>query len=136
VTETARGAWPHAALPRLASAQIPAGLDEAAARFRSLAVSRRLLVLLDNPRDAQQVRPLLPASSTCGVLVTSRRVLATLGAPRSCPCRSSHPISATTSTGRAQPDAIFGYTSSAQLAVSNGFSRRTPERGPVVHAHP
>ncbi len=59
-------------------AQIPTSVEEAAARFRSLAAERRLLLLLDNAHDAEQVRPLLPASPTCAVLVTSRQVLATL----------------------------------------------------------
>jgi hypothetical protein len=62
----------------LDSAQIPAEVEEAAARFRSLAAGRRLLVLLDNARDAEQVRPLLPASRGCGVLITSRHALTTL----------------------------------------------------------
>jgi DNA-binding SARP family transcriptional activator len=57
---------------------IPRELDEAAGRFRSLAAERRLLVLLDNAHGAEQVRPLLPASPGCGVVITSRRVLATL----------------------------------------------------------
>ena len=59
-------------------AQLPTSVEEAAARFRSLAAERRLLLLLDNAHDAEQVRPLLPASPTCAVLVTSRPVLATL----------------------------------------------------------
>jgi tetratricopeptide (TPR) repeat protein len=63
-------------------AQIPTETEEAAARFRSLAAERRLLVLLDNAAGAEQVRPLLPASPTCGVLVTSRHVLATLEGTR------------------------------------------------------
>src|SRR5207244_9869267 len=63
-------------------AQIPAGVEEAAAQFRSLAAGRRLLVVLDNAASAEQVRPLLPASSTCGVLITSRHVLATLEGTR------------------------------------------------------
>ncbi len=58
--------------------QIPTETEEAAARFRSLAAGRRLLVLLDNAGGPEQVRPLLPASPSCGVVVTSRRVLATL----------------------------------------------------------
>ena len=59
-------------------AQIPDQAEEAAVRFRSLAAEQRLLILLDNAHDAEQVRPLLPASPTCRVLVTSRQVLATL----------------------------------------------------------
>jgi DNA-binding SARP family transcriptional activator len=53
-------------------------VDEAAARFRELTAGRRLLVVLDNARDAGQVRPLVPAAPGSAVLVTSRRVLALL----------------------------------------------------------
>jgi DNA-binding SARP family transcriptional activator/tetratricopeptide (TPR) repeat protein len=62
----------------LAPAQVPAEVEEAAARFRSLAAHRRLLMLLDNARDAEQVRPLLPASRSYAVLITSRQALTTL----------------------------------------------------------
>ncbi|MET8160525.1 BTAD domain-containing putative transcriptional regulator [Sphaerisporangium sp. NPDC005289] len=59
---------------------VRADTDEAAARFRSLTDGRRLLLLLDNARDAAQVRPLLPASPTCRVLITARRMLTSLDA--------------------------------------------------------
>src|SRR5262249_22106924 len=61
---------------------VPVELEEAAARFRSLVSGRRLLVLLDNARSAEQVRPLLPGCPTCAALVTGRRALATLEGSR------------------------------------------------------
>jgi tetratricopeptide (TPR) repeat protein len=62
--------------------RIPTNVEEAAARFRSLVTRRRLLLLLDNAATAEQVRPLLPAGSTCAVLVTSRDALVALDGAR------------------------------------------------------
>jgi DNA-binding SARP family transcriptional activator/tetratricopeptide (TPR) repeat protein len=56
----------------------PPDIDEAAARFRSVTATRRMLVVLDNAVDANQVRPLLPGGRGCAVVVTSRKVLSTL----------------------------------------------------------
>ena len=54
------------------AASMPHGLAERAARYRTALHGRRMLVLLDNARDEEQVRPLLPGSGSCLVVVTSR----------------------------------------------------------------
>jgi tetratricopeptide (TPR) repeat protein len=57
---------------------LPDGLEERVSLYRSALSSRRVLVVLDNARDAGQVRPLLPVTAGCAALVTSRTGLSEL----------------------------------------------------------
>jgi DNA-binding SARP family transcriptional activator len=60
--------------------RVPVGQDEQAALYRSLLAGRQMLIVLDNARDEQQVRPLLPDSPRSLILITSRSQLTGLAA--------------------------------------------------------
>ncbi|MBD0695535.1 AfsR/SARP family transcriptional regulator [Streptomyces sp. CBMA123] len=63
-------------LHTLGVTESPDSLEQRAALYRSLLASRRMLILLDNARDAEQIRSLIPGVSGCAVLATSRSRLA------------------------------------------------------------
>ena len=59
----------------MSPSRIPPGVDAKAGLYRILLDSRRMLVLLDNARTADQVRPMLPPTRTCLTLITSRSAM-------------------------------------------------------------
>ena len=63
-------------------ARIPADEEGRAAQYRSQLTGRRLLIVLDDAKDAAHVRPLLPGSSSCAVLVTTRNRMPDLAGSR------------------------------------------------------
>jgi tetratricopeptide (TPR) repeat protein len=62
----------------VAPKSIPAELDAKAALYRSRLAGKRILILLDNARSAEHVRPLLPGTSSCVAIITSRNRLDSL----------------------------------------------------------
>jgi DNA-binding SARP family transcriptional activator len=71
---------------------VPHDLDARAALYRSILAGRQLLLLLDNARDAGQVRPLLPGSPGCFVLITSRNPMTSLAAAEGAHCLILDPL--------------------------------------------
>jgi DNA-binding SARP family transcriptional activator len=62
------------------SDRVPTELDEQASLYRSLLYGKKLLLLLDNGHSSVDILPLVPGSSTCAVILTSRSPLPALAA--------------------------------------------------------
>ena len=63
-------------------ARVPVDVEERAAMYRTRLAERQMLIVLDDARDAAQVRPLLPGTGSCAVIVSSRHRLSDLAGSR------------------------------------------------------
>ncbi|MDX3455724.1 tetratricopeptide repeat protein [Streptomyces sp. ME02-8801-2C] len=91
--------------------RVPAGAEAQFGLYRSLCAGKRLLVLLDNARDAEQVRPLLPGAPGCLALVTSRNQLTGLVA-----ADGAHPLRVDLLTTAEARQLLAGRLGPARLA--------------------
>jgi DNA-binding SARP family transcriptional activator/tetratricopeptide (TPR) repeat protein len=92
---------------------IPAGADAQAGLYRSLLSGKRMLVVLDNARDAEQIRLLLPGSPGCMVLVTSRGQLRGLVA-----CENAHYLPLDLLSGTEAHEMLSRRVGAARLAAA------------------
>jgi DNA-binding SARP family transcriptional activator/tetratricopeptide (TPR) repeat protein len=98
--------------------RVPPDEEGQSGLYRSLLADKRVLVLLDNARDADQVRPLLPGTPGCLVLVTSRDQLSALVATE-----GAYPLPL---------DLLSEADSTALLAGHLGTERVTGDRSAVA----
>ncbi|MFI0538631.1 AfsR/SARP family transcriptional regulator [Streptomyces sp. WSLK1-3] len=96
----------------VAPRELPEDQDVLAARLRTVLAGRRVLVLLDNARDAGQIRPLLPGAPGCLVIVTSRNRLGGLVA-----VDGAHPLRLDVLTAREGHDLLLRRLGAARVAV-------------------
>jgi tetratricopeptide (TPR) repeat protein/transcriptional regulator with XRE-family HTH domain len=97
--------------------RVPVETEALAALYRTLLAGRRMLIMLDNARDAEQVRPLLPGAPGCLVMITSRDQLSSLVA-----ADSAYPIAL---------DLLSRDEAEELLVARLGADRIAAEPGPV-----
>jgi tetratricopeptide (TPR) repeat protein len=107
----------------VAPQQIPGDFGAQASLYRSMLNGRRILVVLDNARDIEQVRPLLPGSPGCLVLITSRNRLPGLVA-----AHGAHAISLDTLAADEARQAMALRLGSARLAAEPDASDEIIDR--------
>jgi DNA-binding SARP family transcriptional activator/tetratricopeptide (TPR) repeat protein len=100
------------------AAAVPSGLGARVNLYRTLTAGKRLLIILDNARDADQVRSLLPGSPGSMVVITSRDWLGGLAV--------------TEGAELIVVDALGGAEASALIASRVGADRAAAEPGAVT----
>jgi tetratricopeptide (TPR) repeat protein/transcriptional regulator with XRE-family HTH domain len=116
--------------------EIPLTLEAQTGLYRSLVAGQRMLIVLDNARDTEQVRPLLPASAACSVLVTSRNTLAGLAVTEGAQLLSLDVLSEAEAgellSGRLGPERVHGEPQAVSELI--GLCARLPLALAVVAA--
>jgi DNA-binding SARP family transcriptional activator len=121
-------------------ARIPVDAEERAALYRTRLAERQMLIVLDDARNAAQVRPLLPGTGSCAVIVTSRRRLSDLAGSRLIDLEVLDDAEATdlfiriigAERADAEPDAVrdvVGVCAGLPLAIRIAGARLAARRG-------
>jgi tetratricopeptide (TPR) repeat protein len=103
--------------------RIPHGLQAQANLYRTTLATRRMLVVLDNARDAAQVRPLLPGSDGCLVVVTSRNQLVGLVTGE-----GAHPVTVDVFSGAQATDLLAMRLGAGRLNAEPAAAQQIVER--------
>ena len=97
---------------------IPVSSFEREAMYRSALAGRRVLVLMDGASSAAQVRPLLPGTAGCAVLVTSRSRLADVDGAKIIELGGMLPVDAVSLLGKISGREMIGGNAESALAIA------------------